>query len=240
MDTMELIRFWSRQLSEHALFMQLGLDPADLKKTADDLHSQYEKFRGTIPADVASPDQVTELTAKSVELATSLRGFETEVYDRLSGGEWLGWLFPTFVDHIRREGDYFITSASGGGPTGMPLVANKLCTWLGFMAEHAIFAAHLLDPAEVTLIAQGKALSERFQELGDSCRSMEPQLLGLSKRCGDQLDLYFTQNGIGTGSVSSVIHPVLALHVVREGRMFLRTLQALDGDKCGELIEIPE
>jgi len=241
MEKIELVRFWDRQLSEHCLFAQLGLDPEDLKKEAGDLHTKFEDLRAEIPSGTVSPDQEAELIAKSTDLATSLRGFLTEVYDRQTEGEWLGWLFPTFVDHIRREGDYFVgrVSASGGGPTGLPGLADELCTWLKFMAEHAIFASHLLDPSEVTLVVQAQALSEKFQGLQDGCRDMTPQLLVLSRRAGALLDVYFTGSGIGTAQVSSVIHPVLALHVVREGRMFLRTLAELEGQTTSE-IEIPE
>lgn len=241
MDNFELVRFWSRQLEEHGLFCSLGLDPEDLKKEAADLQSQWKTFRDKIPAGTPSPDQAAELTTESIDLATSLRGFLTEVYDRQAGGEWLGWLFPTFVDHIRREGDYFVgrvSGTSGSGPGSLPGIADELCTWLRFMAEHAIFAAHLLDPSEVTLIVQAQALSEKFQELKGGCRDMTPQLLSLSRRAGGLLDLYFAKSGIGTSQVSSVIHPVLALHVVREGRMFMRTLDEMSG-KSSE-IEIPE
>jgi hypothetical protein len=240
-EQMELVRFWDRQLSEHCLFSQLGLDDPDLQKMAADLHQKFEDLRAEIPAGEASPDQAADLTAKSIDLATSLRGFLTEVYDRQTDGEWLGWLFPTFVDHIRREGDYFISRVSrtsGSGPASLPGLADELCTWLKFMAEHGIFASHLLDPSEVTLIVQANALSEKFQDLQGGCRDMSPQLLLLSRRAGDLLDLYFTNSGIGTASVSSVIHPVLALHVVREGRMFLKTLDQLNGNVSN--IEIPE
>jgi hypothetical protein len=241
MEKIELVRFWDRQLSDHALFMVLGLDPQDLKKTAAELHQKFEDLRAEIPSGAVSSDREAELVTKSVDLATSLRGFLTEVYDRQTDGEWLGWLFPTFVDHIRREGDYFVgkVSASGGGLTGLPGLADETCAWLRFMAEHAIFASHLLDPSEVTLIAQAQALSEKFQSLQEGCRDMTPQLLVLSRRAGTLLDLYFTKTGIGTPQVSSVIHPMLALHVVREGRMFLRTIRELEGDVTTE-IEIPE
>lgn len=238
LDTLELIRFWSRQLSEHALFMNLGLDPQDLKNEAQAQHAKWESFRVTIPAE-ASPAEVQDLANQVKPMAMSLRQFKTRVYDRLRAGEWLGWLFPSFVAHTRSELDYFVLHLNGGmAKAGLARASDELCTWLQFMAEHAAFAAHLLDPEERLLIKQAEALNEKLADLEDGCKSMEQGFIVLSQQAGALLDRYFTQNGIGTPQVESIIHPVLALHVVREGRMFLRTLQDLRGERI--TVEIPE
>jgi hypothetical protein len=237
-DTLELIRFWSRQLSEHCLFLQLGLDPQDLKNEAQSRNSDWEAFRLTIPAQ-ASPQEVQALVNKVKPMAMSLRQFKTRVYDRLRAGEWLGWLFPSFVGHIRSELDYFVAHLGGSMQhANLASVSDELCIWLKFMSEHAAFAAHLLDPEERLLIRQAQALQEKLEELEDGCKSMEVGFIVLSQKAGVLLDQYFTRNGIGTPQVESVIHPVLALHVVREGRMFLRVLEELRGQKATE--EIPE
>ena len=41
--------FWSRQLSEHILFLFLGLEDCTLKNKANKLHKKWEKFRLTFP-----------------------------------------------------------------------------------------------------------------------------------------------------------------------------------------------
>lgn len=237
-DTLELIRFWSRQLSEHCLFLELGLEPQDLRNEAQARHADWEAFRVTLPAQ-ASPQEVQSLVNQVKPMAMSLRQFKTRIYDRLRAGEWLGWLFPSFVGHIRAELDYFVVHLNGSVmKAGLASISDELCTWLKFMAEHASFAAHLLDPEERLLIKQAQALQEKFEELEDGCKSMEVGFIVLSQRAGVLLDQYFTGNGIGTPQVESIIHPVLALHVVREGRMFLRVLEELRGQQPTE--EIPE
>ena len=210
------IEFWSRQLSEHALFMQLGLDDKRLKSGAEGLHAQWERYRHgsrTIPA--------------AISLVIATRELQTEVHSRLIGGEWLGWLWPLFIDHIRREGDYFLTKLQGQ----MLSDTDECKTWLTFMAEHAAFAAHLLDPSETLRIQQAIGLLGNFNHLWQGCgTSMNEQLLSLTTHSGLDLDAYLKSLRIGTlGAVRSIIHPALAEHVVREGQRFLLTISALQG-----------
>src|SRR5579872_7307085 len=39
------IEFWSHQLSEHALFLHLGLEEQSLKNRGNHLHNKFEAFR---------------------------------------------------------------------------------------------------------------------------------------------------------------------------------------------------
>lgn len=237
-DTLELVRFWSRQFSEHLLFMELGLEPQDIRNEAQSRHADWEAFRVTLPAK-ASPQELQDIVNQVKPMAMSLRQFKTKIYDRLRAGEWLGWLFASFVGHTRDELDYFIAHlGTSGGKAGLASTSDELCTWLKFMSQHAGFAAHLLDPEEGLLVKQAQALEEKLSELEDGCKSMEIGFIVLSQKAGQQLDQFFTNNGIGTPQVESVIHPVLALHVVREGRMFLNVIDELRGQPA--TVEIPE
>jgi hypothetical protein len=44
-DFSDEIDFWSRQLSEHALFVHLGLLDLPLRTRAQELHEQWELYR---------------------------------------------------------------------------------------------------------------------------------------------------------------------------------------------------
>ena len=206
------IEFWAHQSSEHALFMQLGLTDPTLKANAEKLHGRWESFR-------VGERRIEDALA----LALETRALQLDIHDRLTRGQWLGWLFPTFIDHIRREGDYFITKL-----TGQPLSASDECrAWHRFMAEHAAFAAHLLDPTEAAQIQAALLYEDEFSRLEHACASaMNEQLVMLSEQRGRELDAYFTGLGIGKqGGAKSIIHPLLAEHVVREGRRFLATMR---------------
>lgn len=212
MNVKDEIDFWSRQLSEHALFLNLGLDDPSLKKRADRLHTQWEVFRSG-----------TRAPKDAIALALLTRELLSEVYSRLTAGEWLGWIWPLFVDHIRREGDYFISKLQGTAIS----TPTECGTWLQFMAEHAAFAAHLLDPVEVAKIRQATKFIGDFETLHGGCAQFNTQLQAMSERAGKALDAYFTTLGVGTANVQSIIHPVLAEHVVREGRRFLKVIATL-------------
>lgn len=203
------ITFWSRQLSEHALFLHLGLELAPYKANAMTLHKEWEAAR-VAHADVAP-------------LVTKLQDFQHEVLAKLQSGTWCGWLFPLFIEHIIREANYFAARAWYSGFSPETTLAENL----RFMREHALFAAHLLDPSEADLIRQAVDAAGEFQNVeAQCCAGMAPQLLDLSQRAGQALDQYLTTQPV-TNSMKGIIHPVLGEHVVREGRRFLMTLQEL-------------
>lgn len=208
------IEFWSRQIAEHCLFIQLGLDNKELKRRAEQLHQAWEGFR-------RSSREVRD----AIGLVLSTRDLKTEIHTRLLRGEWLGWLWPLFIDHIRREGDYFFGALQG--TKFDPVTECQI--WLTFMAEHAAFAAHLLDPSEAARIRQALQAQEQLGGLFHDCgKGVSDQLLSLTQRSGMDLDAYLGALGVGKpDGAKSIIHPVLAEHVVREGRRFLQTMQAL-------------
>lgn len=211
-DFSDEIDFWSRQLSEHALFVHLGLLDHALRTRGQELHQAWETFRQSrkgLPS--------REVAGRALGLAMDTRSFLGHAHDRLKKGQWIGWLFPLFVDHIRREGDYFIEVLQH--KTQEP---DAICrTWLVFMAEHAAFAAHLLDPTEAAKIRQATAFIGEFEKLHAGCAAINEQLLLLTDKTGKDLNQYFNSLGVGTPNLKSIIHPVLAEHVLREGRRFL-------------------
>lgn len=211
-DFSDEIDFWSRQLSEHVLFVNLGLlDPA-LRTRAQELHQMWDAFRQSrqgIPA--------REVSGRALALALDTRSLLVHVNERLGKGQWIGWLFPLFIDHLRREGDFFIDILQHKSNT--PEATCK--TWLVFMAEHAAFAAHLLDPTESEKIRQATAFIGEFERLHAGCAAMNEQLMVLTEKTGKDLDKYFSGLGVGTPSLKSIIHPVIAEHILREGKRFL-------------------
>jgi hypothetical protein len=211
------IDFWSRQLSEHALFLHLGLEVEPYKSRAAALHDEWEAARRVLPrapslnaarAVVSSPTQ-------------RLGDFKYEVLARMRSGQWLGWLFPLFVDHTLRELKYFVERVwHGGAPPERIFCAN-----IDFMREHAEFAEHLLDPTEKDAARGARAAAGSFSALRGGCAALTPDLINLGDKAGKDLDKYLRSAPILPPH--SVIHPVLAAHVVREGERFLDTMREL-------------
>jgi len=205
------INFWARQFSEHCLFFALGIDDVRFKRPAQQLHNEWEAARPILDLNTA------------LKLAAKTRDLKMEILMTLNGGKWIGWIFPTFVDHTRRELDLFVAHA-----TAQPVSRTQDATeWLRFMAEHAAFAAHLMDPVEAVRIRKALAAVGNFTHLQMACRNgVTDTLLALSNNAGVALDTFVVQD---VSKAKSIIHPVLATHVVREGRRFLYTVSKLRG-----------
>lgn len=226
--------FWARQMQEHAMFLFLLIENNDLARRAKSIDLTWGNVRPLLSG--KTRQEQTRLLAFPMH---ELRVLLAEIVERQAKGEWLGWAWPRFIDHLLEELDY-AWSVVSGRPQNPEEV---LCTWLGFMADHASFAAHLLDPSESRKIQQALSAQQVLAQLGCAC-SRPPlpppaapvsgcqaatlgTLLTLSKKAGADLDNYFANLGVGTPQLKSIIHPVLAIHVVREGRRFLATLDAL-------------
>lgn len=209
------IRFWSRQLSEHALFFSMGLEVEPYRSQAAAIHNDWETARTKL-----SSSDLANARAIIGPVTTNLRDWQTGVIALLET-RWLGWLSPLFWWHTMRELQYFVARAwYGGWPADTTLQQN-----LQFMREHAEFAAHLLDPAARDLITGAVDCAKTFADVEQGCcASITPALLELSTRAGNKLDAYLTQNPISSPALGT-IHPVLADHVVREGKRFLITMQ---------------
>ena len=203
------VDFWARQFSEHCLFFALGIDDAGIKNSSQQLHDEWEAARPTLDLPTA------------LRIASKTRDLKTQILTTLNTGKWIGWIFPTFVDHTRRELDLFVAHA-----TGKPISRTQDATeWLRFMAEHAAFATHLMDPIEAGRIRAALVTVGRLTQLQKACsRGVTDTLLSLSNEAGKSLDAFVVND---VSKAKSIIHPVLATHVVREGRRFLYTVAKL-------------
>lgn len=221
MDALDDIVFWSRQLSEHALFMQLGLEVEPYKTQAGALHKDWERARGLL---ATAPDlETAKLTVSGP--TTDLGGFKQTVLAEQLAGKWLGWLFPLFVAHTLRELQYFTARVwYGGFPPN-----ETFCQNIAFMREHAEFAAHLLDPSAADLIAPARDVASEFANLQGGCAALSQTYLQMGRKAGQDLDTYLRTQPISAAAGRSVIHPVLAEHVIREGQRFLQTMDELTG-----------
>lgn len=225
------IDFWVRQLSEHALFLHLGLEDKKLKKQALHVHKKFEKFREEFnnnPLDI-------ELMNSALPLIKKERHFKVNVLKRLNNGEWIGWIFPLFVNHTILELDYLVDKLNGIQMT----FAEELEFWNRINSEHAAFAAHLLDPQERESVRTADAQSEKFKTLPQDEIDM---WLKLSLEASKELDAFNKKARTAGKGIKSVIHPVLLDHVIREGERSILTLKNLlaSNENSMEMMSEPE
>jgi hypothetical protein len=124
--------------------------------------------------------------------------------------------YPTFFEHVALEGDRFAKRLEGFSRGNVQLDQGEVIRfWSRVMADHADFVAHLLDPKEKALIKLSMKTGEAWRKLDDGSRKKVEGVLetfiGFKKTA---------QEGVETGKVDSIIHPILADHVLREALKF--------------------
>ncbi len=210
----EEVDFWSRQMSEHALFMHLGMEDAALKKRGLAIHKKFEDFRGSMNENNLS---------KVLPLTRELRAYKMDIVRTLDQGKWIGWIFPSFARHITQELDYFVDKLNDVRYSSM----DETDFWNHINSDHAAFASHLFDPYQEDLSKKALKLSEKIADLPDS---EEDMFIRISLKAAKELDA-FNKKGrelSKQNKVQSVIHPVLLDHVIREGERSTKKLRELE------------
>jgi len=205
--------FWSRQFSEHLQFLaMLFTDPA-AKHGAEQLKPEYDAARVAALADRANAPALIQ------DAHDRVRVYQGEMLERLANGQFLGWAFPLFVDHVTREMDLYAHLVYGAPePEGG---INGEVKRLG--AEHAQFAAHLLDPSENDLSRQASAAAYALYALVDNNSRVANEAAARAQRL---LVTFLDRNEIGTPRGALSIIPLsLSEHVKREQWYFANTLE---------------
>jgi len=193
------IKFWSEQLSEHALFLHMGMGDEKLKARGLTLHERWEKFR---------KDGHDE--SKIAPLMKDLKAYKEEIIRRLKKGEWLGLNFLSLVEHLLRELNYLQDKMDGKIYTAH----QEMVFWNEINADHADFAAHLMDIHETKNIETATSVSTGLRDTNTNEKAL-PQYKALDK---------FVVSNIKSKKLHSVIHPALMDHIEREGKRSIETL----------------
>lgn len=213
---MNEIDFWSRQMSEHALFAHLGLEDPELKQKALETFLAFEDFRKKFkqnPRDMRLMNSILPLLEKE-------RAFQVEALKMIESGKWIGWIFPLFLNHVTLELDYFVDKLNGIKYSP----EDEVLFWNRINSEHAAFAAHLLDPSERELFVKADQMSLKFMNIPKSEKEM---MIRLSLVASKELDEFNKKAQSAGKAVQSIIHPVLLAHVIREGERSIKTLTDL-------------
>lgn len=202
------VRFWLNQDREHALFYLLGLRDPQLQAQAARIHGAYEEALGR------------DDLRRGLQILQQSQALK-QVLMRESRRRFIGWLFPDFYDHTWRELDVMLRRIRPGGISAR----DELCEGNLMNAEHAAFAAHLLDPVERPLVDAANNASKQAGQIAAGCMStVYPTLVTLSRQAGTAIDRFAKDALPGA---QSIVHPVLLAHVQREGERFLSTLDRL-------------
>ncbi|HLO13081.1 MULTISPECIES: DUF2935 domain-containing protein [Neobacillus] len=245
------IRFWSRIMKEHSLFLRLGFRAEDtqLIQEANQFYRLFEHIEQTAHAftNQTDPEQIRRFNSEVQQAATNIFVFKRKVLELILTCKLPGANnFPLLVDHTSREANYFrkrLFELNEGKLNALPdAIIKENVFFLRIMADHAKFIGHLLDPSERKLIDVARNFSNDFDQLLYQARdleSMKPQ-----SQTVPLLDQFLDQNRVSVSSlrdfkktardlieqckIKSIIHPLLADHVFREADRFLEIIDMFD------------
>ncbi len=245
------IRFWSRIMKEHSLFLRLGFRAEDtqLIQEANQFYRLFEHIEQAAHAftNQTDPEQIRGFNSEVQQAATNIYAFKRKVLGLILTCQLPGANnFPLLVDHISREANYFrkrLIELNQGKLKSLPdAIIKENVFFLRIMADHAKFIGHLLDPSERKLIDIAQNFSNDFDQLLYQARDLEG-MVPYSQTI-PMLDQFLDQNRVSVVSlrdfkktarelieqckIKSIIHPLLADHVFREADRFLEIIDMFD------------
>lgn len=248
--SLDEIRFWSRIMKEHALFLSLGFtyEQKQLIVEAQQFITLFERIeekldRFTVNADLR---QIQDFNSEVYQAAVSIWHYKRKVLGLTLRCEIHSNNYPLLVDHISREAAYFanqLKDLNEGELAPKPeSIIQENVFFLKIMADHAKFIGHLLDPSERQLVEQAREFSHDFDQLvfqAIDLDSMRPQ-----SETKPLLSQFLNQNRVSVVSlrdfkkaarelieacrIKSNIHPLLADHTFREAERFLEIIDLFD------------
>ncbi|MED1664886.1 DUF2935 domain-containing protein [Brevibacillus laterosporus] len=248
--SLEEVRFWSRIMKEHSLFLKLGFncDDTQLINEADHFYRIFENIEAqalSLTEDV-DPQYIYEFNAQILPAVNQIWAFKRRVLGLIITCQIGGNNLPLLVDHVSREAAYFakrLEQLNTGTLDPLPdAIINENVFFLKIMADHAKFINHLLDPSERKLVEQARDFSHDFDQLlyqAIDLDSMSPQsqTVPLLSQFVDQNRVSVRQlrdfkktarDLIEACRIKSIIPPLLADHVFREASHFLEILDAFE------------
>ena len=249
--SLDEIRFWSRIMKEHSLFLKLGFrcDDTQLIEEANQFYHLFEKIEQQSHSytNQTDPEQIKRFNSEVQLAATGIYAFKRKVLGLILTCQLPGANnFPLLVDHTSREANYFrkrLIELNEGKLKPLPdAIIKENVFFLRIMADHAKFIGHLLDPSERKLVDMAREFSNDFDQLlfqATDLESMKPQ-----SKTGPLLDQFLDQNRVSVVSlrdfkktardlieeckIKSIIHPLLADHVFREAERFLEIIDMFE------------
>jgi hypothetical protein len=249
--SLDEVRFWSRIMKEHSLFLRLGFrcEDTELINEANHFYRIFEGIEQQAHAfqyDV-DPSIIQRFNMEVHRAVSFIWAFKRKVLGLILTNQLPGQNnFPLLVDHVSREANYFRNRLEelnqGRLEPLQDAIIDENIFFLKIMADHAKFIGHLLDPSERKLVEQAREFSNDFDQLlyqATDLSSMRPQ-----SQTTPILSQFLDQNRVSVTSlrdfkktardlieqckIKSIIHPLLADHVFREASRFLEIIEMFE------------
>lgn len=248
--SLDEIRFWSRIMKEHALFLSLGFtyEDKELIEEAKQFIRVFEQIEQQLSTYTihTDPQLIKQFNSQVYQAAASIWAFKRKVLGLILRCKIRSNNYALLVDHTSREAAYFakrLKELNEGKLKPLPeAIIKENVFFLKIMADHAKFIGHLLDPSERKLVEQAREFSYDFDQLlyqAIDLDSMSPQsetrpILNQFLD-GNRVSVVSLRNFKKTArdlieecKIKSNIHPLLADHVFREAERFLHIIDMFE------------
>ena len=223
-------RFWNQVLMEHAQFFVMLMPTPRLSGP----RGEAEKFMATF-SDRLDDARDTKLTLQtyakfnqtSVDHARRFAEWKLGMRDEQAAGRLQSLVWPSFFQAAALEAQRFAhrLEAINGGKVGFE--RNEVVGfWLSDSSDHASMVEHLLDPEEHRLAHLAKEASKKYSELRAAKPAMDGQRDPVMDAARERVQFEATiHQGIQDGRIHSIIQPIMADHMHREGLRFVEELK---------------
>ncbi|PFA69773.1 hypothetical protein CN378_03125 [Bacillus sp. AFS015802] len=250
--SLDEIRFWSRIMKEHALFLSLGFtyEQSQLIEEAKQFITLFERIEEKLSRYSLNSElrQVQAFNSEVYQAAAAIWGYKRKILGLTLRCEIRHNNFPLLIDHTSREAAYFanrLKELNEGrlAPTPDDVIQENVF-FLKIMADHAKFIGHLLDPSERQLVEQAREFSHDFDQL--MFQAVDLDSMRHQSETEPLLDQFLDQNRVSVVSlrdfkktarelieacrIKSNIHPLLADHTFREAERFLEIIDLFEAN----------
>lgn len=220
-------RFWNEILRDHADFFVMLMPGDALKRRreeATEFREAFDKRLRTLGGAALTRETYADVNRAALEDAKRFVDWKLGMRAEQASGRIRSLVWPSFFQAAAHEGEAFckrLERLNKGEPSLVKQEVAEL--WLGDAADHASMIAHLLDPNERRLHHDAKEAAKKFLQAKATADADFAKVQAAAQE-RHQMEAE-VQKAVAEGRVHSIIHPLMADHMVREGLRFIEELK---------------
>lgn len=170
---LDVARFWTRIMKEHALFIRLGL-PCDQVQLIAEAQAFFDRFAALETQVNQAQELDPTLLDNLIQAVRDFIDYKRRLLALIIQCQIAPCLYPLLIDHITREAVNFLDLLKNSSPEDpLDAILAVEVFWLRIMKEHIEFVRGLLDPSERLLIEQSDQFIATFSNLLDEARDLQ-------------------------------------------------------------------
>ncbi len=165
----EEMKYWLMIMKDHTVFIKAGLpaecvefrdEAKEFAKAFSSLQSKLDKLK--------NPKQCETFHQETCQVMEAFYQYKRNLLSLRITGKLGGSHFPSFLEHLAREANYFLQLLNLPNKENMLHTCSQtqeVVTWLRFMADHTRLIGQYIDPAERQMQKEARGFAELFDDL---------------------------------------------------------------------------